>query len=180
MAEGESNTTKILLGIGCGCLSLVGLCCVSGGAVAFWQKSSNDSAAQAHAERFLGLAQQRDWAGASAAAEYDYGGSPTDTAALQSCLAATPLADLASFACSDVSSEWPTDDHGDVTCTITSSSQGSSDITVGVNSPTTTPYLGFVWFSPNAVTGPAWHSDSCSRWSGREFFRDPPSGRVRP
>jgi len=179
MADG-SNTTKILLGVGCGCLGLVSLCCVSGAGGAFYMKSGHDSAAQAHAERFLGAVQASDWAGAYAAtlSPYDYGLSNASN--YQQCLSATPLADVTSYACTSVSSEWPGSDGADVICTVQSRSQGAQEVTVHVNSPDSGPYLGFVWFAPTASLAPPWHGDGCTLWSGREYYREPPAGRVRP
>lgn len=179
MAEGD-NTKKILLGVGCGCLSLVTLCCASSAGGALFMKSGHDSAAQAHAERFLGAAQASDWPGAYAATLSLYDSGLSSQYVHQRCLGATPLADVSSFECSGVESSWPDGDGADVLCIVQSRSQGAQEVTVHVNSPESGPYLGFVWFAPTAVLGPDWRGDQCTLWSGREYYRDPPAGRVRP
>lgn len=180
MAGQNDNTKKILMGVGCGCLALVGLCCGSAGVLALVRKTTFESAAQAHAERFLGALQQGDVASAFAASHYVGDGGLYSAATFESCIRSTPLGDLTSYACTGVDAEWIEGGRADVTCTITSASRGSSDVTIGVNSPDGSPYLGFVWFSPGVTTGPEWHGDTCATWSGREYFREPPAGRVRP
>ena len=180
MAGQNDNTKKILLGVGCGCLALVGLCCGSAGVLALVRKSSFESAAQAHAERFLGYLQSGDDMTAFDTAVYDGDGGLYSAITFHACIEATPLADLTTYSCSDVDAEWVQGGHADVTCTITSATRGTSDVTIGVNGADSSPYLGFIWFSPGVTTGPGWHGDDCATWSGREFFREPPAGRVRP
>jgi hypothetical protein len=86
---------------------------------------------------------------------------------------------MTAYRCESASSEWPLDNGADALCTITTS-RGETEITVGVNSTDTSPYLGYVWFSADAPVGPAWHEESCARWSGREYFGETPANRVRP
>ncbi len=176
----EKKSSRVLLYVGVGCLGLTGLCCLGIGGAAFARKSSYDSGAREHADLFLARVQTRDWAGAFAATEYMGGSGLYAADQFQRCVESTVLADMTSYECDDVSSEVLADDGADVTCSIVSASHGTNEITVHVNSPDDTPYLGFIWFSPGAYMGEAWHGDGCTRWSGREFFREPPAGRVRP
>lgn len=163
---------------GVGCLGLVSMCCLSGFGGLFYMRSDHGSVARTHVEHFLGRAQQRDWTGALAAAEY-MSGSSLDAPTFGACLGATPLSEMTSYSCPDASVEWPLDDGADVVCTLTTP-RGPTEITVTVNGTGGMPYLGYVWFSPDAMLGPAWHGDECARWSGREYYLDPPVGRIRP
>ncbi|MBX7192902.1 MAG: hypothetical protein K1X94_12630 [Sandaracinaceae bacterium] len=180
-AAPSSNGGRTLLFAAMGCLGLVSMCCLSGVGGVFYERWSVGDAARAHAETFLGAVQRHDWASAYAASEYQsgYGGFQTTTAdELARCFTGTPLFDMTSYTCSGGSSEWPMDDYTLVPCTVTTASGATTEISVGVNSPTSTPYLGFVWFSPDATVSPAW--GPCAHWSGREYYQEPPPGRVRP
>lgn len=179
MAEGKGK--RIALFVGIGCIALLGLCCGGMGLALFMKKSSYDTAAKEHAERFLGFMQRREYPAAFGATEYMGGSNLYSIEQFQGCVSATVLGDMTAFSCDDVESDLLFDSDGaDVICTVTSASHGESEITVHVNSPDEWPYLGFIWFSPGAFMGDAWHGDSCARWSGRDFFEEPPSGRVRP
>jgi hypothetical protein len=94
-------------------------------------------------------------------------------------MTSTPLFDMTGYACTDASGEWPLDDGAEVLCTVTTP-RGPTEITVTVNATSDYPYLGYVWFSPDAMVGPPWHGEECARWSGHSYYLDPPAGRVRP
>ncbi len=178
-SSGSSGLKPFLIA-GVGCLGLVSMCCLSGVGAFFFQRGGHESVATAHAERFLGLVQQRQWSGALAAAEYMGGGDSLYSAdVFGACLQSTPLSEMTAFTCPSASSEWPLDNRADAVCTITTA-RGASEITIGVNSTDGQPYLGYVWFSADAPTGTAWHGDDCARWSGRDYYGETPASRVRP
>ncbi len=165
--------------IGCG--GLIGLCCLSSGAGYLIKQSSYESGGVDHATRFLGYLQGHDTTAAFAATQYLGGidGLYSQTT-FEQCIGATVLGDVTSYECDDASGSFVSDEGVDVECTVTSAAHGQSEVTIHVNSPDDTPYLGFIWFPPSAWMGDAWHGDSCATWSGREYFREPPEGRVRP
>ncbi len=171
--------SRVPLFVGVGCLGMITLCCCTGGGLAFWQKSRVDDGAIAHAEYFLNNVQLKTWDAALASSEYMADTSLYSSAQMGLCFMDTPLGDMTAFDCDSAEGDLWEDDR-DVTCTIQSTTQGSQEITVHVNSATDFPYLGFVWFSPNAVFGSTWSGDECTRWSGREYFGEPPPGRIRP
>jgi hypothetical protein len=91
----------------------------------------------------------------------------------------TALGDISAYRCESASLDSLVEDDVDVTCTVTSASRGEAEVTIRVNAADSTPYLGFYWFSSPSQFGELWRTE-CSTWSGREYFRDPPAGRVRP
>jgi hypothetical protein len=175
----QNKGKKIGLYVGVGCLALSGMCCAGMAAAVYVPKMASDSTAEEKAEAFLGHLQRRDYAAAFSESEYLGSTDLYTSQQFQTCYEATVLADMTSYECDGVDST-PFSNEGDVTCEVTSAAHGTSEITVHVNSTDSRPYLGFVWFSPGAYMGEAWHSGSCSRWSGKEYFQDPPAGRVRP
>lgn len=177
-ASGD-NGNRILLFSALGCLGLVSMCCLSSVGGFFFSRSSHASAASAHAESFLAAAQRHDWNGALSAAEYGGGDGLYSADQMGRCLTATPLYDMTAYTCSGGDSEWPMEDRAAAICTITTP-RGPTEITITVNAPDHAPYLGYVWFSPDAPLAPTWRSGECARWSGREYYREPPPGRIRP
>jgi hypothetical protein len=177
----NDNTGRVLLFSALGCVGLVSMCCLSGVGGAFYTRSGYADVGRVHAETFLGHVQRRDWAAALAAAEYQgaYAYSSETPSSFGACLTATPLFEMTSFECPSASGEWPLDNGAEATCNVTTP-RGTTEITITVNSTDGAPYLGYVWFSPDATLGPEWHGDNCARWSGRDYYMDPPSGRVRP
>ncbi|MFK7989392.1 MAG: hypothetical protein AB8I08_25475 [Sandaracinaceae bacterium] len=176
----ESNTTKkVLIGVGVGCLGLVLLCCASGGGLLLIQRSSLASAAQDHAEQFLGQVQQRDWPGALQSASYMGDTGLYSVGAHQRCVEDTALGDLTSYSCHDVDVDL-VDSDADVRCSVESASRGTVEPVIHVNNADGSPYLGFYWFGSRSDFGATWASDACSSWSGREYVYGPPSGTVRP
>lgn len=177
--SGSDKTKKILLGVGAGCLGLVLMCCLSGfGAVAY-RRSSVGSAAQEHAETFLGQVQAGDWQGAFESTEWDVSFAYRDASDVQRCFGDTAVGDLTSFECTGTRVDG-LDDDADVDCTVHSASRGEQEITIHINSATDQPYLGFTYFSSQAAFGGTWAGDGCTGYSGREGVMDPPDGRVRP
>lgn len=166
--------------MGGGCLGLVALCCLSGGGLVAYRSNQLESNATEQVERFLGHVQERNWQAAFADSEYDLAYSYTNPQAHQSCVEDTALGDITGYRCESAELTELTDDHVDVTCTVTSASRGETEVTIGVNGADSRPYLGFYWFASPAAFGSRWSSDACSSWSGREYFRSPPPGRVRP
>jgi|GEM_PF-2397959 len=177
--DNSPSAGRIFLFAGIGCLSLVSICCLSGVGGLFYQRSGYETVAIDHVSRFLGLVQARQWNGALATSEYIGDSSLYSVDSFSTCLQATPLAEMTSYSCGSASSEWPRNNYADVVCTVTTP-RGPTEITVGVNSPDGSPYLGFVWFSADAPIGAAWHGEECARWSGSRYSSDPPAGRVRP
>ncbi len=131
--DNSPSATRVFLIAGVGCLSLVSMCCLSGIGGFFYARGGQESAATAHAERFLGLVQARDWNGALAASEYMGDTSLYSVDSFSSCMQATALAEMTAYRCESASSEWPLDNGADAICTITTS-RGETEITVGVNS----------------------------------------------
>jgi hypothetical protein len=173
---------RIALYVGGGCLSIIMLCCCSGVGAYIYRQSTIGSAAQDHAETFLRQVQAGDWEAAHASSRYRFsvfGAGPSERDAYRACIQDTALADMTSFDCDGVHVE-PMQDDGEVRCTVQSTARGQVDITVHVNSADRGPYLGFIWFASRGAFGSHWASGSCSLYSGREYYRDPPSGRVRP
>lgn len=175
----EGKGKKIGLFAGIGCLALLSFCCAGIAVAIYVPKMGSDAKAREHAELFLGYMQRREHNAAFGASEYMGDTSLYSLEQFQTCYQATVLGDMTSFECDEVDST-PFSNEGDVTCEIASAAHGTHEITVHVNSTDHAPYLGFVWFSPGTWMGEAWHGDSCTRWSGREYFESPPAGRVRP
>jgi hypothetical protein len=178
-ASGDGSGTRVLLYSALGCLGLVSMCCLSSFGGFYYQRWSLAENGRQHAERLLGLVQQHQWASALAAAEYGGGADLYSVETFGACMTATPLFEMTSYECTDASGGWPLDDGAEVRCTVTTS-RGPTEITVTVNSTSGAPYLGYVWFSPDAMIGPPWHGEDCARWSGHSYDLDPPAGRVRP
>ncbi len=176
-----SSGGKILLFSALGCLGLVSMCCLSGVGGFFYTRSSYADLGRVHAETFLGSVRDRQWSTALAAAEYQgsYSYSTETPSSFSACIEGTPLFEMTSYECPSASGEWPLDDGAEVTCNVITP-RGATEITITVNNTEDRPYLGYVWFSPDATLGPSWRGDDCARWSGREYYRDPPAGRVRP
>ena len=179
-AMAKSKTTKILLGVGGGCLGLLACCCLTGVGLVYYRTSSLESAATEHVEQFLGHVQTRDWNAAFIDSEYDIDYAISTSARHQQCVEDTALGDITAYRCDSASLDSLVEDDVDVTCTVTSASRGESEVTIRVNAADSSPYLGFYWFTSAAQFGDRWRSDECSSWSGRQYFRDPPAGRVRP
>jgi hypothetical protein len=144
-----------------------------------WVSGQIEDGAKAHANLFLSFVQMGNYDAAYGTSEYMGDTSLYSAAQFQSCLLSTPIGDMTSYSCDDAEVDLA-DQDADVICVVQSASQGAQEITVHVNSPTDFPYLGFIWFSPGTVFGPAWPSNECARWSGREFFEGPPEGRISP
>ena len=178
-ASGDGSGTRVLLYSALGCLGLTSMCCLSGFGGFYYQRASLAENGRQHAERFLGMVQQHQWASALAAAEYMGDTDLYSVETFGACMTATPLFDMTAYECTDASGEWPLDDGAEVTCTVTTP-RGPTEITITVNSTSDYPYLGYVWFSPDAVVGPPWHGEDCARWSGHSYYLDPPADRVRP
>lgn len=178
-AMAMSKTTKILLGVGGGCLGLIACCCLTGVGLVYYRTSSLESAATEHVEQFLAHVQARDWGAAFVDSEYDIDYATSTSARHQQCVEDTALGDITAYDCDSASLESLVEDRVDVTCTITSATRGQSEITIRVNAADRSPYLGFYWFSSPSQFGDHWRTE-CSSWSGREYFREPPAGRVRP
>jgi hypothetical protein len=170
---------RTLLYVGVGCLGLITLCCCTGGGLALFQTNRVDDAAISHAEYFLDNVQLGSWDAALASSEWMGDTTLYSSGQMQLCFQATPLSDMSAYTCDEADGQLWEDDR-DVTCTIQSVSQGSQEISIHVNSATDMPYLGFVWFSPTATVTPTWSGDECARWSGRDYFDEPPAGFVRP
>jgi hypothetical protein len=175
----KSKTTKILLGVGGGCLGLIACCCLTGVGLVYYRTSSLESAATDHVEQFLGHVQARDWNAAFVDSEYDIDYATSTSARHQQCVEDTALGDITAYDCDSASLESLVEDDVDVTCTVTSATRGQSEVTIRVNAADSSPYLGFYWFSSPSQFGDRWRTE-CSTWSGREYYRDPPAGRVRP
>jgi hypothetical protein len=174
-AAPRPSRLPLFLGLGC-VTSLLLFCVVSVGAFFAWRYYVAE-AARSHATSFLYAFVAHDYANAHAigTSRYDTLHSVAD---YTSCFSSTPLAAITAADCTAVDLE-PDGHLAHVSCTVTTAT-GPTVVTVDVNDPTREPYNGFVWFSPDAVVGPAWHADACAAWSGRAYFRDPPPGRVRP
>ncbi len=179
-AAPPKKKSRVLLFVGVGCLSLITMCCCTGGGLAWWRTNDVDKSARHHAEYFLSNVQSHEWDQALASSEYMGDTALYSSAQMQSCFMDTPLGNMSSYFCSDADGAlW--DDDRDVTCTVQTFGQGPQEITIHVNSADGAfPYLGFVWFSPTATFGTEWSSDNCARWSGRDYFDEPPANRVRP
>lgn len=181
----ESNqggkTTKILLGVGGGCLLLCLSCCCGIGAFYQMRQSETAELSKDHVERFLDAVQRDDYEGAFAVETYDHGDGFTVGSAeeLRRCYEDTALADMTAYECDDVSVE-PFDDGGDVQCTVTSTSRGPVEITVHANYVREFPSLGFTWFASRDAFGSTWAGEGCALYSGQSFMGDTPAGRVRP
>lgn len=171
---------RTLLYAAIGCLVAMFMCCGSGVAGVLIFQSGIDSAATDHAEYFLTSVQGGDYAAAMGAAEYYLDSSLNSPETFQRCIQSTALADMSGFQCTDTDGSWFGTEGVDVICNVTSVSRGSQDITIHVNSPDDHPYLGFIWFSSADAFGAPWNTDECSSWSGREYYHEPPAGRVRP
>ncbi len=181
MAPTKSKGKRVLLFAALGCGALVGMCCLSSGGLYMFKQSRYESGGVAHAKAFLDALEHHNYGLAFAAASYHGGtGLDQDQSAFEGCIRATVLGDITGYECHEASGNFVSDRGVDVDCAVTSAAHGQNDVTIHVNSPDDTPYLGFVWFSASAWTGPAWHGDACASWSGREYFKAPPEGRVRP
>lgn len=167
--------------VGVGCLGCLGLLCVGSVVAFFGWRGLVGMSASAHAVRFLQTIQRRDYAEGYAIALSRYDTDRGRLADFTTCIGATPLGTMTNFTCSD-SDVTLDQSRAEVTCTLTTptSPTGTTEMTVVVNDPVEHPYNGFLWFSPDAVVGPAWHADSCASWSGRDYVEEPPAGRVRP
>ncbi|MGE0790419.1 MAG: hypothetical protein AB7S26_32380 [Sandaracinaceae bacterium] len=177
----DDKTKKILLGVGAGCLGLVALCCLSGLGLVLFRRSSVGGTATDHAERFLTHLQAQDYDGALEDIEYDssYSLSTRTSENVRQCYGDTVLSDITSFHCDDYSADL-VDGDADVECTVTSASRGEHEVTIHVNNADEVPYNGFTWFDAPGAFGAVWASDACTLYSGREYYQNPPSDRVRP
>jgi hypothetical protein len=158
-ASGDGSGMRVLLYSALGCLGLVSMCCLSGFGGFYYQRSSLAENGRQHAERFLGMVQQHQWASALSAAEYMGDTNLYSVETFGACMTSTPLFDMNAYDCTGASGEWPLDDGAEVICMVTTP-RGPTEITVTVNSTADYPYLG------------------C--WSGHSYYLDPPAGRVRP
>lgn len=184
MPQPARSAEKVVAALGCGCLALVLIACCGGlgglGGLWRWSQSEYDQRAVVYASELLSRLRAHDLAGAYAAArsgadpDYEEQGRR-----FEACLAATPLADLTSFVCSETAGAVLAQDGVDVECAVTSATRGETTLTMHVNAPDD-PSLGFIWFGADAQLGEAWHADDCATWSGKRFVGEPPSGRVRP
>lgn len=177
--DNSPSASRVFLIVGIGCLSLVSICCLSGVGGFFYARGGHETVATDHASRFLGLVQARQWSGALAASEYMGDSSLYSVESFSTCFESTPLAEMTAYTCDSASAEWPLENGADAICTITTP-RGPTEITVGVNSTDGSPYLGYVWFSADAPVGAAWHTETCARWSGSQYFGETPTNRVRP
>jgi len=176
----RSKAVKIV--VGClGAAILLVVIAVAAVGIAIWSyRSGLEETARNHAGLFLSHVQRADHEAALDAAEYAGGSRSYTREQFRQCITATVLADISSYQCTDVEGGMLLGDGGDVTCTVVTPQHGPQEITIHVNNLDGSPYLGFVWFSPGAWMGDAWRGDSCARWSGQRYFREPPAGRVRP
>ncbi len=181
MTEQKSGSgKKIAMIAAVGCLAVVAMCCLTGFGLHFAKQSGYESGGQEHAERFLGAVQGQSWAEAFGASEYMGDTRLYRLETFQGCLESTALGRMHSYSCDGGDGAWYADDGVAVHCTV-STVEGSEEIAVHVNSPDDTfPYLGFIWFARREAFSDRWASDECARWSGREYFDDPPEGFVRP
>ena len=179
--EKPGTGKKIALFVGVGCLAIVFTCCATGAGGYFYRQSSVGNRALEHARGFFGAVQARRWDDAYSRSRsiYDTFGGYGGATSFQACFEDTALGDITSFECDDYTLG-PFDDDADVECTVTSASRGTVAVTLMVNSADRSPYNGFVWFASRDAFGERWMGDDCAIHSGREYFREPPAGRVRP
>lgn len=178
MTVGTRAPSRLPLFLALGCVGSVVLLCVgSVGAFFTWQYYVRGEA-RSHATSFLTALVGHDYPGAFSIGVSRYDTDLYSVGEFTACFTSTPLAVATAATCHDTDVS-PDGRDAEVHCTLTTPT-GPTEITVDVNNPTRDPYNGFVWFSPDAVVGPLWHSDACTSWSGREYYREPPLGRVRP
>jgi hypothetical protein len=179
MTDGKKKS-KLPLVIGVGCLGLISMCCCTGGGAVMWRSNTIEDASIEHVTRFLSALQIRDYNAAFGASESLGGDGLYTVDQFQNCIQSTPLGDMVSFSCEEADVDIP-DGAADVICSTVSATQGPQEITIRANYATEFyAELGFVWFSPGATFMPAWTTDDCAAWSGREYFEGAPEGRFKP
>jgi hypothetical protein len=181
MAPGAppKKKSKALLFVGIGCVSVIALCCLSGGGVAYYMKSSKEGDGRAQAEYFLSNMQARNYPGAFGAAEGMMGSGLYTVDQFMQCLSETPLATVASYDCSQGADAELMGNRVMVYCNVLTAA-GPQDVAIGVNVYDFDKSLGFIWFRPGAPLGPSWRAETCAAWSGKMSIDEPPDGFARP